>query len=312
MTVDAFLQAFRRFASRRSLPSIMISDNASTYQCAAKELQALFDSPTVQNYFLHHSVQWRFIPKRAPWYGGFWERLVGLTKNVLKKVLGRAKVTYGELATILTEVEAVLNDRPLTYMSSSIEDDQPLTPSQLIYGRRITTVPHEFKDAEELSDPNFGNRSHLTKRFALRAQLLKHFWQRWKNEYLTSLREFHTTRGYNKEIIKVGDIVQIHDDSPRVNWKLARVESLMRGNDGLVRAATLITSSGHTNRPISKLYPLEVCAEPISEDTHPSITPERSFRNVRVSRKCADDARKRIKEWTSYLSGPPEDVGENE
>ena len=57
-----------------------------------------------------YSCEWKFIPARAPWYGGFWERLIGLTKSALRKVLGRAQLSYLQLQTVLTEVEAILND----------------------------------------------------------------------------------------------------------------------------------------------------------------------------------------------------------
>ena len=85
LTEVTFLQAFRRFAARRSLPRLVISDNASTYMSAAKELNELFQSPTLKSALMHKGTTWRFIPKRAPWYGGFWERLVEIVKMSLKK-----------------------------------------------------------------------------------------------------------------------------------------------------------------------------------------------------------------------------------
>jgi transposase InsO family protein len=92
LTVPTFIEAFRRFASRKSLPKVLISDNASTYQSAAEELLKLLKSPLLETHLRNRAVQWIFIPKRAPWYGGFWERLIGLTKITLKRVLGRASV----------------------------------------------------------------------------------------------------------------------------------------------------------------------------------------------------------------------------
>ena len=68
----------------------------------------------------------------CPWYGGFWERLIGLTKTVLKKVLGRSFITFEALQTLAVEIEAVLNDRPLTYLSADMNDPDPLTPSHLL------------------------------------------------------------------------------------------------------------------------------------------------------------------------------------
>ena len=87
----------------------MLSDNASTYLAAADELKELFKSPILKETLSRKSVEWRFIPKRAPWFRGFGERLIGLTKMTLKKVLARASVNLA--------IEAILNDRPLTYIS---------------------------------------------------------------------------------------------------------------------------------------------------------------------------------------------------
>ena len=86
-TLQCFLQAFRRFISWRSLPRLMLSNNASTYQASAEELQALFSSAALAEDLARRGVKWHFIPKRAPWFGGFWERLIGLSKSTLKKCL---------------------------------------------------------------------------------------------------------------------------------------------------------------------------------------------------------------------------------
>ena len=88
--------------------------------------------------------------------------------------------------------------------------------------------------------------------------VIQKFWNRWKTEYLTSLREFNRVSGHNKEVIKVGDVVIVHDEKPRMQWKLALVEGLIKGGDNLVRAAHIRIGSYRTTRPIVKLYPLEV------------------------------------------------------
>ena len=110
LTVENFLLAFRRFTSRRSVPKIVMSDNASTYLAAADELQRLLQSGRLIEVLGRRGVLWRFIPKRAPWYGGWWEHLIGLTKMSLKKVLGRSRVTLPVLQTLVVEVKATLND----------------------------------------------------------------------------------------------------------------------------------------------------------------------------------------------------------
>ena len=149
------------------------------------------------------------------------------------KILGRSFVTLSELQTIVVEVEAILNDRPLTYISSDIHDDAPLTPANLLYGRRITSLPYA-ENGEKLDDPDYGDDSELRRRNNLQAAILERFWSRWRHEYLTSLREFHRSSGNNEQTITEGEIVMVHDEKPRNAWKLAVIEELVRGNDGLV------------------------------------------------------------------------------
>jgi len=125
-------------------------------------------------------VEWRFIPCRAPWYGGYWECLIGLTKSSLKKTLGRRFVTLSSLQTLITEIEAHLNNRPLTYVSTDLHEPTPLTPSHLLYGRMINTVPHATVEHDELTDKDYyeDNNLHqsLSKKAKTCALIIKHFW----------------------------------------------------------------------------------------------------------------------------------------
>ena len=199
MTVESFMLAFRKFASRRSLPRRMISDNASTYLAAADELQQLLDSTTLKQALEYHGVTWQFIPKRAPWYGGFWERLIGLTKQALKKTLGRTFVTLPVLEAVVVEIEASLNDRP----SAEVDDIEPFTPAHLVYGRRITSLPHPHNDDHD--DPDYNvSACTMRKQLTNHTRLLQSFQLRWRREYLTALREFHKTTGSNSQRIKIG------------------------------------------------------------------------------------------------------------
>ncbi|XP_070571205.1 uncharacterized protein [Ptychodera flava] len=204
LSTVTFLNAFRRFAARRSLPSKMVSDNATTYLAAAEEITKLLNSREIREYMNNHRVEWIFIPKRAPWFGGFWERL-GLTKTALQKVLGHARVTLDELTTLVAEVEATLNDRPITY----VDECDPLTPSLLLHGRLINTLPRELVDDDELTDPTYitSKQTTLEKRVKYLAKLHEHFWQRWSAEYLPALRERHSPKGKTGNVIKKGDVV---------------------------------------------------------------------------------------------------------
>jgi hypothetical protein len=173
----------------------MISDNGSTYLSAASELEKIFASPAVQMFLTNRRVEWSFIPKRAAWFDGFWERLIGITKLSLKKVLGREFVSADELNTILTEIEAVIHDRPLTYFSSESDDLPPLTPSHLLHGHLITTLPYYSIDEDEINDLTFGNLENLQKRSEYLAKIQRHFWKRWSQEYLCALREHDRISG---------------------------------------------------------------------------------------------------------------------
>ncbi|XP_065890652.1 uncharacterized protein [Dysidea avara] len=317
LTVETFLLAFRRFASRRSLPQILVSDNASTYLAAADELQQLLQSERLTETLGRKGVQWKLIPKRAPWYGGWWERLIGLTKMCLKKVLGRSKISLVVLQTLIVEVEATLNDRPLTHVSSDLSDAEPLTPAHLLHGHRITPLPHEVVEGQDLTDPTYGGITDISQRAKLQAFLFNQFQSRWKFEYLTSLREYHRTTGSNNQQIKQGDVVLMWDEAPRSTWRLAIVEKLMIGKDGLVRAAYIKTSQGRTNRPIAKLIPLEVSSPTVTETEGSTNGSQKDTINKptvkntadkRPRRAAAHRGRERVVNWVKQLGAPPEDV----
>ena len=315
LTAETFLLAFRKFAGRRSLPKIMISDNGSTYMSAAEELRKLMELTEVKEELGRRGLSWQFIPKRAPWYGGFWERFVGLTKTAIKKVLGRRHVSLPTLETIVVEIEAILNDRPLTYVSSELMDPDPLTPSHLLHGRRITCLPHQSVEIDELTDPTFGDASRIRKRANVRAAILRDFQTRWRHEYLTSLRDYHRTSGNNIQSVKKGDVVIVHDDTPRMTWKLAVIKDLIVGRDGLTRAAMIRTANGTTSRSISRLYPLELTSEQdVKEVNENSGTPNSDpmSEGRPPSRAAARRAADKVKEWARILVAPPEDVAKAE
>ena len=143
LSVESFLSLFRRFAARRGLPATLILGNAKMFKTSSKEIIKIARSPDVICYLKNCRISWRFIVERAPWWGGFWERLIHRIKRCLKKCIGRANLTWEELSTLIVEVECIINSRPITYLC----DDQDgvttsLSPSHLIYGRKITALPN--------------------------------------------------------------------------------------------------------------------------------------------------------------------------
>ena len=196
---------------------MMMSDNATTYSSAADELSKLMKSEEIATMLGQEGTVWRFIPKKAPWFGGYWERLIGLTKMAVKKTLGRAHVDLVTLQTVVAEVEAMLNDCPLTYISDDISDPEPLTPAHLLHGRRLVRLPHDGPTIEEICDPSYLGADQLQRNASKKSMLLEHFTNRWKHEYLTSLREFYRPSRRGGQHIKIGDVVLVHDDCVRVN-----------------------------------------------------------------------------------------------
>ena len=260
-TEEDFLSAFCRFTARRSVPSLIISDNAATFEAASKTLSQLYHDDRVRKYFDMHNISWKFITKRAPWKGGFYERLIGLTKNALKKVVGSSLLSVKELQTLLPQIECKINDRPLTYVSGELEDIQQLTPSMLIYGYKLGSLPNTT-DTDEVIDPSYNQRDFLINMSDKLSKKVKDLWVRWRTEYLQSLRDIHVNNRKSSEtVIDVGEVVLIHDDlSPRIRWRLGVITEIFRSSDGYIRSVKLRTSSGITNRPVTKLYPLEVRA----------------------------------------------------
>jgi len=328
LSADKFLDALRRFSNRKSTPRIIFSDNATNFQSSAAIIRKLMESQSVSDFCSGRGIEWRFIVKRAPWHGGFWERLIGLTKSTLKKVIGKNRITEGQLRTIITDVEAALNDRPLTYVSTEKSDSEPITPSHLLFGRRIIPFPMDNPpEWDEDEDPTFTlTTTNLVATAQLKSKVIHDFMARWKHEYLSALREFQQhTSGKNRDVIQPGDVVIVHDDNkPRLSWNLAVVESLIRGESGNVYSANIRTSQGKTNRPIRKLYPLEVRAaqEPIDEspsppsecvagNQQPESSPEQPESSPepttdlnparRSTRRAAANAKGRIAAWAALL-----------
>ena len=105
LTAEAFIRDFRRFAASSGLPRELNLDNGKTFVSASKMLRALFNSPAVRRHPANKRVKWTFNLERAPWWGGYFERLVQSVKRCLKKILKNAKVTSEELQTVLVEID---------------------------------------------------------------------------------------------------------------------------------------------------------------------------------------------------------------
>ena len=166
------------------------------------------------------------------------------TKYHLKRVIGEAKLTFEELYTLLTRVEACLNSRPLTPLHSVEDAIEVLTPGHFLIGQPLEALPNHQNVNKPIS---------LLSRWHLVQSLVQHFWKHWSQEYLTSLRKM-TKWYFPKRDFKVGDIVVLkYDCLFPTKWPLARVIATHPGKDKRVRVVTIKTSAGSYKRPVSKL-----------------------------------------------------------
>ena len=150
-STQTFIRCLKRFTARRGLPHKFISDNGKTFHAADKYIKAVFRDATVKEHLAGLGCEWLFNIERAPWWGGAFERMVKSTKRCLRKMIGRAHFSFDELLTALVEIEAVINPRPLSYITAD-DIEEPLTPSHLLVGRRILNLPDHLEHLNDLDD----------------------------------------------------------------------------------------------------------------------------------------------------------------
>ena len=233
-TTESFVACLTRFCSRRGLPLVIHSDNGSNFIGAKHELSELYDmlqqketEDAIQSYLFTQQVSWKNIPERAPHMGGLWEAAVKAAKFHLKRVVGKQELKYDELETVICQVEACLNSRPLGSMCSHpIDGLCPLTPGHFLIGRALKAYP---------VDKILFNPTPL-QRWVHCQKMTQSFWTRWSQEYLQQLQravKWHR-KGRNHQ---VGDIVMLTDGNVfQQQWSMARVIAVYPGKDGVVRA----------------------------------------------------------------------------
>jgi hypothetical protein len=259
------VRAFRKFVARRGMPSIVYSDNAKTFWAAKNQLQRMYGSLC---------PEWKFIVPRAPWWGGWWERLVKSVKSGLRKSVGCKSLSRQELETVLFEIEACINSRPLTSVGDSPQDQRPLTPAHFLIGR---SGMFEFQRIEK---PTEVNAQNLIDRKILQDSVMNQFWTIWSKDYL---RNLPNVKGKEKHCdISIGSLVLIRDDDtlPRLTWPVGLVTELLPGKDGIIRTCRVRFRGSEYLRPIQKLHLLETSTVDCAVKDPVAITDT----NVRKSR----------------------------
>ena len=234
------LRSLKKFIARRGRPERIYSDNGRTFVGAAEWMKTVMKDKRLQTYLSTNQIKWQFNLSRAPWWGGQFERMIGLVKTALNKTIGNGLLRWEELQEVLLDVEINLNNRPLSY----VEDDVQLpllTPNSLLFVN--SNVLPELQ-------PHHVETADLRKRAKHLLKCKEAMWRRWSQEYLRSLRERHRVQaGTGGDKPSVGDVVILKsEEKNRGKWPLGIVENLIVGNDGVVRGARLRAGKSHVER----------------------------------------------------------------
>lgn len=256
LSSKTFIAALKRFVSRRGPCSDLYSDNGTNFVGANRALKSSFEktmselSIEAAQFLAIKGTNWHFIPANSPHFGGLWEAAVKSFKHHLKRIVDHTILTYEEFATLLTEIEASLNSRPLCQLSSDIGDYNALTPGHFLTGGPINAIP----EPSVLTI----NDNRLT-RWQFLVKLHQDFWRSWSTDYLNELQQRPKHWTTRRENLQEGDIVIVKDDKlPPSNWLLARVIRTHPGDDGIVRVVTLKHQAGEMKRAATR-----VCRLPI-------------------------------------------------
>ncbi|XP_031356668.1 uncharacterized protein LOC116180692 [Photinus pyralis] len=246
LSTDAFIGSVRRFIARRGRCVQIFSDCGTNFVGANREFNRLMKKSVESQ-----AIAWSFNPPSAPHFGGLWESGVKSVKRHLVRVVGNQILTLEEFNTVVIEIEAILNSRPLCPISTDPNDLASLTPGH-------------FLTLEPLSSPPDPDLSHLKSSRLARWQMVQHmqqsFWARWKAEYLHTLyQKSHWATDKNLVPADIGTLVLIKDETtPPLKCRLGRIDNLFPGSDGVVTVASVRTIRGVLKRPLVKL-----CALPL-------------------------------------------------
>ncbi|UYV67105.1 hypothetical protein LAZ67_4003902, partial [Cordylochernes scorpioides] len=255
LSTSSFIAALRRFISRRGKPSKIYSDNGTNFrgtESFMKKQYKIMNSKETKDFLAEELIEWHFIPPSAPHFGGLWEANIKCLKGHLSKVIKSSLLNSEEFITLLCQVEACLNSRPLVELSPDPNDLRALTPGHFLIGSPL------------IEDPGLQNyeRVDLRSRWNLVQSLRNSFWSRWTREYINSLQQRNKWR-LSQDNLKPNQLVLIKEDNlPPLQWRLARILKVYPGSDQKVRVAQVRAATGVYLRPITKLAPLPFKSEP--------------------------------------------------
>ncbi|XP_041971008.1 uncharacterized protein LOC121740050 [Aricia agestis] len=274
LSTDAFIATLQRFCSRRGVPVLIRSDCGTNYVGARNQLLEVQQFLNDNNDAISHklsaqNITWLLNPPKAPWMGGIHEINVKSTKQLLYRVIGEQRLTFEEFSTLLARIEAVLNSRPISPLSSDPTDYQPLTAGHFLIGRPLTALPEHTIDDRVISP---------LKRFQLIQSLSQRFWALWTKSYLHTL-QIRSKWLSSSSPPKIGELVLLKEDNlPPLQWKMGRITRLLPGKDGVIRVVDLATSQGQLRRPVGKIARLPLDSAQDGDQLTPIAGPPQDVR----------------------------------
>ena len=246
LDTDSCICAIRRFIARRGTVKIIYSDNGTNLVGAQRELKEELKRWTREGFQNRlPSITWKFNPPQGSHFGGTWERLIRSVRKILYSMMQQQLRLLDDegLLTLFTEVEAILNNRPLSYVSSDADDIQVITPNLLLQLRPGESMPCGVFDKKD---------TYSRRRWKQVQYLADLFWTRWVKDYLPDLQvrqKWHQ----RKRNLSAGDVVLVVDDSPRNSWTLGRILETYPDKKGIVRVVRVKTPTTVLQRPVHKL-----------------------------------------------------------
>lgn len=251
LTTDSTIMALQRMSARRGQPAVIYSDNGTNLRGAATELKKSLEELNWQKIEEDGSVrgiQWKFIPPGAPEMGGAWERMVRSVKTALRVILKERAPHPETLYTLLTEVEALVNSRPITHVSVDPTFPEALTPNHFLIGTSSNGPQLGKYDEVDLC---------MRKKWRIAQRLTDMFWGRWLREYLPSLLPRQKWVSESK-CLREGDyVILVEPNLERGQWRHGVVSATHAGDDGRVRVVDVRTRTGVLRRPVTRVALLE-------------------------------------------------------
>ncbi|KAJ8000025.1 hypothetical protein DPEC_G00200530 [Dallia pectoralis] len=245
MDTSSFINALRRFFALRGPPKQIRSDCGTNFRGACKELKMLLaepDHPSLSRFLSDEGCTWIFNPPHSSHMGGAWERMIGISRRILDSMftqVGPSRLTHELLSTLMAEVCAIVNARPLAPISSDPASPFLLTPAMILTQKVCTSHP---------PTGSFEDPALYRQQWRRVQHLANTFWTRWRREYLVTLQtrcKWQTS----KPNIKEGDLVLLKDTQVKRNeWPMALVTKAFSSSDGKVRKLELKVTKGGTAR----------------------------------------------------------------